>query len=86
MSPRIFNGGVSIDIGEETQAESVIVVIRRVCEAVNDDGVVERMVDLPHPAVQFVVRNTAPVLGLLVGDRFSIDDWASCVHLSLQVG
>ena len=61
MSPGILYGGVSIDIGEETQAEPVIVVIRRVGEAVNDDGVVESMVDLPHPAVQFVVSDAAPV-------------------------
>ena len=72
MSPGILYGGVSIDIGEKTQAESVIVVIRRVGEPVNNDGVVEGMVDLPHPAVQLVVGDAAPVLGLLViVDSFS---------------
>ena len=61
MSPGILYGGVSIDIGEETQAEPVVVVVRRVGEAVNNDGVVERVVDLSHPAVQLVVRDAAPV-------------------------
>ena len=49
-------------------------------------GVVERVVDLPHPAVQFVVGDAAPVLGLLEGHRLGIDDWRGCVHLGLQVG
>ena len=61
MSPCILNGGVSVDVGEETQTEPVIVIIWRVCEPVNNDGVVEGMVDLPHPAVQLVVGDAAPV-------------------------
>ena len=86
MSPCILYGGVSIDVGEKTQTEPVIVIIWRVCEAVNNDGVVESMVDLPHPAVQLVVGDAAPVLRLLVGHRLSIDGRAGCVHLSLQTG
>ena len=61
MSPRILYGGVSVDVGEEAQTEPVVVVVGRVCEAVNDDGVIQRMVNFPHPAVQLVVRDAAPV-------------------------
>ena len=61
MSPCILYGGVSVDVGEETQTEPVIVIIWRVCEAVNDDGVIQRMVNFPHPAVQLVVGDAAPV-------------------------
>ena len=66
MSPGILYGGVSIDIGEETQTESVIVVVWRICEPIDYDGVVLGVVDLPHPAVELVVGDAAPVFRLLV--------------------
>ena len=72
MPPRVLYGGISIDVGEKTQTEPVVVVVGRVCEAVNDDGVIQRMVNFPHPAVQLIVGNTAPVLRLLVGHWLSI--------------
>ena len=86
MSPCILYGGVSVDVGEETQTEPVIVIIWRVCEPVNDDGVVESVVDLPHPAVEFVVRYAAPVFRLLVGHGLSIDCRAAGVHLRVEGG
>lgn len=62
MPPSIFNGRISVHIGQETQTEPVVVVVWWVSEAVNDNTVVLSVVHLSHPAVEFVVGDAAPVL------------------------
>ncbi len=37
MPARVFDGGVAVDVGQQAQAEAVLVV-GRVCEAVHQDA------------------------------------------------
>ena len=57
---------IPVHIGEQSKAESVVVVVWWVCEAVNYDTVVLGVVHLPHPAVEFVVSDRRPKGGLLI--------------------
>lgn len=71
VSPRVLDGGVAVDVGEQPQAEPVLVV-GGVGEAIHQDaggGCVER---LPDAVVQLVVDDGAPVLRLFVSD---------CLHI-----
>ena len=65
MSSCILNGGIPINIGQLTQAESVVVLIWGVGETINDDGVSVSVVNLSHPTVQLVVSYAGPVDWLL---------------------
>lgn len=67
VSARVLDGGVAVDVGELAEAESVVVLVGGVREAVDDDGVVVGVVDLAHPGVQLVVGDGRPVGGFLVG-------------------
>ena len=53
-------------IGEQSQTESVVVVVWRVGEPVNDHRVVVGMVDLTNSAVQLVVSDGGPESWLLI--------------------
>ena len=55
-----------VHIGEQSKAESVVVVVWWVGEAVYYDTVVLSVVHLPHPAVEFVVSDRRPKCGLLI--------------------
>lgn len=66
MPPCIFNSRVTVDVGQQAEAESVAVV-GGICEAINEHaggGGLERLSDT---IVELVVNNRTPVLGLLVG-------------------
>jgi hypothetical protein len=65
MPTGVLNGGVPVDVGELAQAEPVVVLVGRVGEPVNDDGMVVGMVHLTHPRVQLVVGDRGPVHWLL---------------------
>ena len=55
-----------VHIGEQTKAESVVVVVWWVGEAVHYDAVVLSMVHLAHPTVQLVVSDRRPKGWLLI--------------------
>ncbi len=65
MSPCVLNGGVSVDVGQETQAEAVRVG-GGVSETVHVYAVMPCMKSLPHSVVELVIHDGAPVLRLLV--------------------
>ena len=67
----VLDGGVAVDVGEQAQAEAVLVV-GGVGEAVHQDAGGGGMVGFAHPVVQLVVDNGAPVAGLLVLHRLNI--------------
>jgi len=69
MSPRVLNCGVPVHIREQTKAESVVVVVWWVGEAVHYDAVVLSMVHLAHPTVQLVVSDRRPKGWLLILHR-----------------
>ena len=71
MPACVLDGGVSVDVGEQAQAEAVLVV-GGVCEAVHQDAGGGGMVGFSHPVVQLIVDNGAPVTGLLVLHRLNI--------------
>ena len=65
VSSGVFNGGVSVHVGEEAEGEAVCTgAWLRV--AVNDDLGVRGMEHLPHAVVQLIVGDGAPVLWLVV--------------------
>jgi hypothetical protein len=78
MPACVLYGGISIHIGELAKAEPVIILVGRIGESVNDDGVVVGMVHLAHPRVQLVVGYGGPVHGLL---QYNTD----CSSLSFPV-
>ena len=68
MSARVLDGGVAVDVGQQAQAETVLVV-GRVGEAVHQDAPGRGVEGLPDPVVELVVRHRTPVLWLLVAHR-----------------
>lgn len=64
---RVLDGWVAVDVGKQAEAEAVLVV-GRVCEAVNQDAAWWGMESLPHPVVELIVSYGAPVLGFLVAN------------------
>lgn len=65
VSAGVLDGGVAVDVGQQTQAEAVLVV-RRVCETVHQDAARGRVERLTDPVVELVVRDGTPVLWLFV--------------------
>jgi len=63
----VLDGRVSVDVGELTKTEPVVVLIGWVGEAVYDNGLCLGVIDLSDSAVELVVSNGGPVGGLLVG-------------------
>ena len=61
----VFDGGVAVDVGQQAEAEAVLVV-GRVCEAVHQHTARRRVESLPNPVVELVVSYGAPVLRFLV--------------------
>lgn len=64
----VLDGGVAVDIGKQTETESVL-VIGRVCKAVNQNAAGRGVERLPHPVVELVVSYGAPVLRLFITNR-----------------
>ena len=52
-------------IGEESEAEPVVVVVGRVGETVDYDAVVLSVIHLAHPTVELVVGDRRPEVWLL---------------------
>lgn len=71
VSTSVLNSGVSVDVGEESQAESVGIV-GGVCEAVHDDARAWGMECFPHSVVQLIIHDGTPVLRLLIGHWLQI--------------
>ena len=46
VAPGVLDGGVAVNVGEEAEAEPVVVVVGRVGEPVHYHRVVQRVVDL----------------------------------------
>ena len=67
VTPRLLHHSVPVDIGEQAEAEAVLVV-GRVCEAVHQDAPRRGMKGLPHTVVELIVSYGAPVLWFLVTD------------------
>lgn len=67
MPARVLDGGVAVDVGQEAQAEAVLVVTR-VGEAVHQNAVGGSVESLPHPVVELIVSDRTPVLGLFIAN------------------
>lgn len=61
----VFNGGVAIDVGEQAQAEAVLVV-GWVGESINQHAGGGSVVSLSHTIIQLIVHNRAPMTGLFI--------------------
>lgn len=68
VPPCVFNGGIAVDVGQQAEAEAVLVV-GRVREAVHQDAAGRRVESLPHSVVELVVSYGTPVLRFLVANR-----------------
>lgn len=71
MPPSVLNGRVAIDVGKQTQAESVAVV-GGICEAIHEHASGGSLKRLSNTIVELIVNNRAPVLGFLIGHRLHI--------------
>lgn len=71
VPPGVLDGGVAVDVGEQPQAEPVLVV-GGVGEAIHQDAGGGRVERLPNAVVQLVVDDGAPVLRLFVSDCLDI--------------
>ena len=65
--PRNLHLVRAIDVGESAQAEAL--VVRRIAVAVDEQRRLGRLEDFSDALSQLVVRDAAPVLGLLINDR-----------------
>ena len=65
MTSSVLDGRVAVDVGEETETETVAVV-GGVGKAVDDYAGHRRVEHLAHARVELVVRNVAPVCRLVV--------------------
>lgn len=65
VATRVFNSGVAIDVGEQAQAEAVLVV-GWVSESINQHAGGGSVVSLSYTIIQLIVHNRAPVTGLLI--------------------
>ena len=45
MPPGVLYGGVPVDVGEQAQAEPIVVVVGRVGEAIHNHGVVLKYIN-----------------------------------------
>lgn len=61
----VLDGGVAVDVGQQAEAEAVLVV-GWVREAVHQDAAGRRVESLPDPVVELVVSHRTPVLRFLV--------------------
>lgn len=77
MPPRVLNGGIAVDVGEQPQAEPVLVVWG-VSEAIHQDAGGGRVERLPDAVVQLVVDDGAPVLRLFVSN--CLDIWKATME------
>ena len=68
VPPRVLDGGVAVDVGQQAQTEAVLVV-GRVGESVHQDTAGRSVERLSNTAVQLIVGDRAPVLRLLVAHR-----------------
>ena len=67
----VLDGGVAVDVGQQAEAEAVLVV-RGVGEAVHQHAGGGGVVGLAHAVVELVVDDGAPVAGLLVLHRLYV--------------
>lgn len=71
MPPCILNGGVAVNIREQPQAKSVLVV-GRISEAIHQDTGGRSMERLPNTIIQLIVDNGAPMLRLFISNCLNI--------------
>lgn len=71
MPAGVLDGGVAVHVGQEPEAEAVLVV-GRVGEAVHEHAGGGGVVGLAHAVIQFVVDDGAPVARLLVLHRLHV--------------
>jgi len=71
VSPRVFDGGVSIDVREETETESVVVV-RGIREAVDNDGGRLGVEDFADAGVELVISDRSPIGRFFVRHRVHV--------------
>ncbi len=71
VATSVFNSGVAIDVGEQAQAEAVLVV-GWVSESINQHAGGGSVVSLSYTIIQLIVHNRAPVTGLLILHRLNI--------------
>ena len=64
MPPGVLNGGVSVDIWQQAEAEAVRVVVG-VSEAIDGDWGGGGVEHFPNPVIEFVVGYGGPVLCFL---------------------
>ena len=83
VTPNVLDGGVPVDVGEQTEAESIC-GRRRVGVSVHHDVRASRVERFSDPLVKLVVADGAPVARLLVlhldgGDFGRWDrEWGHC--------
>lgn len=71
VPPRVFDGGISVNIGEQPEAEAVLVV-GRIGETIHQHARGGGMERFAHTIVELIVDNRAPVFRLLIGNRLNI--------------
>lgn len=71
MPPRVFNGGIPINVGEQPKAETVLIV-GRVGETVHQHTGGGGMERFSHAVIELIVDNRAPVFWLLISNCLNI--------------
>jgi len=79
VSSGVLNGWIAVNVWEESQTET-IVIIGRICEAIDNYGVCLCVKYFTHSWVQLIVGNRAPVLRLLVCNLLHVWRHICCVH------
>ena len=71
MPPRVFDGGIPVNVGEQPEAEAVLVV-GRIGETIHQHARGGGMERFAHAIVELIVDNRAPVFRLLISNRLNI--------------
>lgn len=71
MSPRVFDSGIPVDVGEQPKAETVLVV-GRIGEAIHQHARGGGMESFAHTIIELVVDNRAPVFWFLISNCLNI--------------
>lgn len=71
MPPSVLNGGVAVNVWEQPQAKSVLVVWR-ISEAIHQDAGGRSVERLPDTIIQLIVDNGAPMLWFFVSNCLNI--------------
>ena len=71
VPPSVFNSGIPINIGEQPEAETVLIV-GRIGETVHQHTCGGGMERFAHAVIELIVDNRAPVFWLLISHRLHV--------------